>query len=112
MLEDTITIGRATYQFIFAGFIFFVLANSVLAAPQLRDKLVSASEPQAITVMSYNVQQLGYANWMANHFEKQRLELIPEAIQALSIRPDVLVLQEVFTEHSFTFLVKQMSEVG
>ena len=111
MLEDTITIGRATYQFIFAGFIFFVLANSVLAAPQLRDKLVSASEPQAITVMSYNVQQLGYANWMANHFEKQRLELIPEAIQALSIRPDVLVLQEVFTEHSFTFLVKQMSEV-
>ena len=61
--------------------------------------------------MTYNIQQLGYPNWLANHFEKQRLALIPETIEALSKRPDVLVLQEVFTEHSFKFLVDMLTEV-
>ncbi|MFT6407444.1 MAG: phospholipase C [Arenicella sp.] len=60
--------------------------------------------------MSYNIQQLGYSNWVGNHFEKQRLELIPETIKALAKRPDVLILQEVFTEYSFAFLVDKMSD--
>ena len=62
-----------------------------------------------ITVMTYNIQQLGYANWMANHFEKERLALIPETILSLEEKPDILIFQEVFTEYSFNFLVKELS---
>ncbi|MCZ6501340.1 MAG: sphingomyelin phosphodiesterase [Gammaproteobacteria bacterium] len=60
--------------------------------------------------MTYNIQQLGYANWIANHFEKERLMLIPETILALDEKPDILILQEVFTEYSFNFLVKKLSD--
>ena len=101
MSEVLIITLRVTYRAALAGFLVFILTTSVLAVPS----------PQAIIVMTYNIQQLGYPNWMANHFEKQRLELIPETITALSKRPDVLILQEVFTQHSFEFLVNMMSEI-
>ena len=111
MSEDLIVTRRATYLVVLAGFLIFILATSVLASPLLKQKSAASAAPQTITMMTYNIQQLGYPNWMANHFEKQRLELIPETIKALSKRPDVLILQEVFTEHSFKFLVNMMSEI-
>ncbi|MCH8258323.1 MAG: sphingomyelin phosphodiesterase [Proteobacteria bacterium] len=70
----------------------------------------STKQLNTITVMTYNIQQLGYANWMANHFEKERLALIPETILFLEEKPDILIFQEVFTEYSFTFLVKELSQ--
>ena len=99
MSELLIVTRRATCLIVFAGLFAFMFASSVQAAPV------------PITVMTYNIQQLGYPNWIANHFEKQRLELIPDTIMALPTRPDVLIFQEVFTEHSFTFLVNAMSAV-
>lgn len=68
-----------------------------------------AESKNTIAIMTYNIQQLGYANWMANHFEKERLALIPETILALEPAPDVLVLQEVFTENSFEFLTTELA---
>lgn len=73
------------------------------------EQVDSNQKKEPIIVMTYNIQQLGYADWMANHFEKQRLALIPAAILSLDQRPDILILQEVFTEHSFRFLVTALS---
>ena len=75
-----------------------------------QDYGASTKRLNTFTVMTYNIQQLGYANWMANHFEKERLALIPETILSLEERPDILILQEVFTEYSFNFLVKELSQ--
>ena len=111
MPELLIITRRATCLVVTAGLLSFMLVTRVLANPVLEQKSVRSAAPQAITIMTYNIQQLGYPNWMANHFEKQRLALIPEAILALPKRPDVLILQEVFTRHSFTFLVNKMSDV-
>lgn len=102
---------RAANQLVIGGLLIFILVTSVLATPLLNQKSATSTAPRPITVMTYNIQQLGYPNWMANHFEKQRLELIPETIEALSQRPDVLILQEVFTQHSFKFLVNRMSDI-
>jgi phospholipase C len=65
----------------------------------------STGKQERIVVMTYNIQQLGYSDWMANHFETQRLALIPRAILSHDQRPDILIMQEVFTEHSFEYLV-------
>ena len=111
MPEVPIVTRRATFLAVLAGLLSFIFANSVCAAPLLNQQTATSAETQAITVMTYNIQQLGYPNWMANHFEKQRLELIPETIKALSKVPDVLILQEVFTEHSFKFLLSMMSDI-
>lgn len=89
----------------------FVSANTVSADTVHKQGAATALAPQTVTMMTYNIQQLGYPNWLANHFEKPRLQLIPEAIKALSKRPDVLILQEVFTEHAFDFLVNKMTDV-
>ena len=93
------------------GFLAFVSANTVSADTVHKQGAATALAPQTVTMMTYNIQQLGYPNWLANHFEKPRLQLIPEAIKALSKRPDVLILQEVFTEHAFDFLVNKMTDV-
>ncbi|MFT4767613.1 MAG: phospholipase C [Glaciecola sp.] len=93
------------------GLLAFVLANGVVADTVLKHEAATTRAPQTMTMMTYNIQQLGYPNWLANHFEKPRLQLIPEAIKALSKRPDVLILQEVFTEHSFNFLTNKMADV-
>jgi phospholipase C len=89
----------------------YILATSVLAAPSLKQQATISAASQAITVMTYNIQQLGYPNWIADHFEKQRLELIPETIKTFAPRPDVLVLQEVFTQYSYDFLLSTLSEI-
>lgn len=102
---------QASYQAVFAVLVVVIFATIVLAAPLSNQQAGKSAGTQAITVMTYNIQQLGYANWMANHFEKQRLALIPEAIQALATQPDILILQEVFTEHSFKFLLREMSDI-
>jgi phospholipase C len=111
MSEDLIVTRRAVCLAALAASLICILATSVLAMPQPKQKAASSAATQTIRVMTYNIQQLGYPNWLANHFEKQRLELIPETILALTKRPDVLILQEVFTAHSFSFLVKKMSEI-
>ena len=67
------------------------------------------SDVNTFTVMTYNIQQLGYPNWIANHFEKERLLLIPKTILASKEKPDILIFQEVFTEFSYNFLVKNLS---
>ena len=79
--------------------------------PELKGQATRSPASQAITVMTYNIQQLGYPNWIADHFEKQRLALIPETIETFAPRPDVLVLQEVFTQHAYDFLLSTLSEV-
>jgi phospholipase C len=63
-----------------------------------------------LTILSYNIQQLGYPNWAGDHFEQQRLEMIPATLLALEKRPNVLIFQEVFTPASFEFLVDALSE--
>ena len=100
-----------TYLLVLTSFVVFMAATSSLATPLLKQQAVTSAAPQTITVMTYNIQQLGFPNWISDHFEKQRLELIPETIKTLSKRPDVLILQEVFTEHSFKFLVDMMSDI-
>ena len=99
-----------TKQALLAALLAVIFAASVLATPTLKQAAATAKGAQAITLMSYNIQQLGLPNWIANHFEEHRLELIPETIKALSKRPDVLILQEVFTQYSFDFLVTRLSE--
>ncbi|MFT6006626.1 MAG: phospholipase C [Pseudoalteromonas tetraodonis] len=111
MSEDPIVTRRPIYLLAFAGLLTFILATNVLAVLVPKQKVATSGAPQAVILMTYNIQQLGYSNWMANHFEKQRLELIPETILALTKRPDVLILQEVFTQHAFNLLIKRMSEI-
>ena len=113
MPKDPIVTRRSIFLAALAGLLIFISASSVSASPLPEQKAAASTSaaPQAVILMTYNIQQLGYANWMANHFEKQRLGLIPETILALSTRPDVLIFQEVFTAHSFEFLVNEMSEI-
>lgn len=112
MAEALLVIRRISSAVVFTVFFVLVFAPAPALPSPVPELTGSAlDDAQKITMMTYNIQQLGYANWMANHFEKQRLALIPEAIEALSNRPDVLIMQEVFTEHSFTFLVNKMSEM-
>ena len=111
MIEVHIVTRRATKIVVLVCAIISVLASYVLATPLPKPQATTPAAPQKVTVLTYNIQQLGYPNWLANHFEKQRLALIPDTILALSNRPDVLVLQEVFTEHSFKFLVNTLSEI-
>jgi phospholipase C len=63
-----------------------------------------------MTILSYNIQQLGYPNWAGNHFEKERLEMIPQTLLSLEKRPGVLIFQEAFTPEAFDFLVNELSE--
>lgn len=79
--------------------------NALVTDPQ-KDSV----KTKRITILSYNIQQLGYPNWAGNHFEKQRLEMIPHTLLALENRPGVLIFQEVFTPESFDFLVNELSE--
>lgn len=98
----------------------YVLASEAVASDELEQQtLGSQSEAKSIealvgqadeisngefVVMSYNIQQLGYPDWFGSHFEQSRLELIPDAIRALPLRPDVLVFQEAFTDASADYL--------
>lgn len=110
MSEDLIITSRVTYLSSLTCLIIFILAPRLFAAPLINNQVTAAVTPKPITMMSYNIQQLGYPNWAGNHFEEQRLELIPSTLKALSKQPDVLILQEVFTEHAFEVLVSQMSQ--
>lgn len=110
MSEQLILIRWAVGLRALAVLVGIALASSVFAAP-LKQQSVTTVAPHAITVMTYNIQQLGAPNLLTNHFEKQRLELIPSTIKTFSIRPDVLILQEVFTQHSFDFLLSTMSDI-
>lgn len=106
---------RRTFPIVLATFIILIAASCARATPELKGQATrsaaSSAVSQAITVMTYNIQQLGYPNWIADHFEKQRLALIPETIETFAPRPDVLVLQEVFTQHAYDFLLSTLSEV-
>lgn len=102
---------RPTYLVVLTAFALLILATIARATPALQAQTTIPAASQAITLMTYNIQQLGYPNWIADHFEKQRLELIPESIRTLAVRPDVLVLQEVFTQHSYDFLLSTLSEI-
>lgn len=89
--------------------------NSFAEASTAPDRLVEpapviadAQKKKRIVVMTYNVQQLGYPNWITNHFEQERLDLIPQSILGIDERPDILILEEVFTEHAFDFLVTSL----
>ncbi|MFT7138320.1 MAG: phospholipase C [Candidatus Azotimanducaceae bacterium] len=107
---------------IFIAMSIFALSGDLLAstAGDLTDSgslTALATDPhkdsvntKQITVLSYNIQQLGYPNWAGNHFEKQRLEMIPQTLLALEKRPDVLIFQEVFTPEAFDYLVNGLSE--
>jgi phospholipase C len=101
-------------MYTFIAIFLFSLSSSLLASTtadlSLRDPLKDSVKTQPITILSYNIQQLGYPNWMGNHFEKQRLDMIPETLLALEKRPEVLVFQEVFTLEAFHFLVNALSE--
>lgn len=111
-MSAVIDVTRLTaWQGLLTGLFAFVLANAVSADTVPKQDAATIRASLTMTLMTYNIQQLGYPNWLANHFEKPRLQLIPQAIQALSKRPDVLILQEVFTEHSFDFLVDKMADV-
>ena len=103
-------IHRRTFPIVLATFI-IISASCARATPELKGQATRSAVSQAITVMTYNIQQLGYPNWIADHFEKQRLALIPETIETFAPRPDVLVLQEVFTQHAYDFLLSTLSEV-
>jgi phospholipase C len=84
-----------------------LLCTALLCHPLLS---AQATKPSlTVTVMTYNIQQLGYPSWLASHFEKERLTLIPQTLLALAEHPDVVVFQEVFTEHAFGFLVQELS---
>ena len=111
---------------IFIAMYIFALSSDLVAStsgqqsdvPSIRDSLTAlVTEPRKdsvktkrFTILSYNIQQLGYPNWAGNHFEKQRLEMIPQTLLALEKRPGVLIFQEVFTPESFDFLVNELSE--
>jgi phospholipase C len=61
-------------------------------------------DASSLKVMSYNIQQLGFPEWLGNFFEKRRLEKIPETILSMSEQPDVIVFQEAFTETAYRYL--------
>jgi phospholipase C len=86
------------------------LADSVSMTALVPDPQKAGVKTKRITILSYNIQQLGYPNWAGNHFEKQRLEMIPHALLALKKRPGVLIFQEVFTPEAFDFLVNALAE--
>jgi phospholipase C len=99
---------------IFVAISIIALSASALASTT-DEQPVSATvtdglKTKRLTVLSYNIQQLGYPNWAGNHFEKERLELIPQTLLALEKRPSVLIFQEAFTTHAFDFLVSELSE--
>jgi phospholipase C len=109
-------------QAIFIAMSIFTLSSGLFASTtyDLSDRgflAVLVTDPQKdsvktkrITILSYNIQQLGYPNWAGNHFEKQRLEMIPQALLSLEKRPGVLIFQEVFTPEAFDYLVSGLSE--
>ena len=96
---------------IFAAIFILALSSSLLASTTAELPLKDGAKTQPITILSYNIQQLGYPNWAGNHFEKARLEMIPETLRSLKKRPDVVIFQEVFTPDAFLFLVNEMSEL-
>jgi len=107
---------------IFIAMSIFALSSDLFASTtddlSDRDSLTAlVTDPQKdsektkrIAILSYNIQQLGYPNWAGNHFEKQRLEMIPQTLLALEKHPGVLIFQEVFTPEAFDFLVNGLSE--
>lgn len=86
------------------------LSDRVFLTSQVTDPQKDSVKTKRITILSYNIQQLGYPNWAGNHFEKQRLEMIPQAILSLEKRPGVIIFQEVFTPEAFDYLVNELSE--
>ena len=99
---------------IFIAVSIFALSASLLASTTdempVGDTATEGLNTKRVTILSYNIQQLGYPNWAGNHFEKERLELIPQTLLALEKRPSVLIFQEAFTTHAFDFLVSELSE--
>ena len=99
---------------IFIAISIFALSANLLASTTdelpVRDTVTERVKTKRVTILSYNIQQLGYPNWAGNHFEKERLELIPQTLLALEKRPSVLIFQEAFTTHAFDFLVSELSE--
>jgi phospholipase C len=64
----------------------------------------------SLNVMSYNIQQMGFPGWFDNHFEKKRLEKLPERILEMENFPDVIIFQEVFLPSAHAYIKKSLSK--
>jgi phospholipase C len=113
MSKSQFTLHQIGIKSLFIALSIFGLSSSALAATT--DDLAPLDPPEdggktkRMTILSYNIQQLGYPNWAGDHFEKERLEMIPQALLSLDKQPEVLIFQEVFTLKAFDFLVKKLS---
>jgi phospholipase C len=110
MLKPLLSFLKKRFLTIPIAIFLFALSDHLLASTIIDKTLNDGLRTQRITILSYNIQQLGYPNWAGNHFEKERLELIPKTLQSLKKRPEVIIFQEVFTTDALDFLVKEMSE--
>jgi phospholipase C len=84
--------------------------RKVEGTEKLSTKSGLPARQNTITVLTYNIQQLGYANWMANHFERERLALIPTTLMSLKEHPDILVFQEVFTDYAYELVINKLAD--
>ncbi len=82
---------------------------SILICYALFDQL--HAEPLTFTLMSYNIQQMGYPSGLTLHFEKERLQKLPERILEMSELPDVIVFQEAFLPTARSFLLAKLVNV-
>lgn len=114
MSKSQFTLQQIGLGCIFIAISIFGLSSSALAATS--DELApldpqgDGGKTRGITILSYNIQQLGYPNWAGDHFEKERLEMIPQTLLSLDKQPGVLIFQEAFTLEAFDFLVKKLSD--
>lgn len=68
------------------------------------------AESVSLSLMSYNIQQMGYPAAITLHFEKERLAKLPERILEMPELPDVIVFQEAFLPSAWRFLVAELGE--
>ena len=101
------------FVFLFSTQVFST--QNIISSSSLETLLISENvqkrDDTSFKVMSYNIQQLGFPEWLGNFFEKRRLEKIPETILSMPETPDVIVFQEVFTESSYRYLREQLLPV-
>jgi len=97
------SVFNSTVKYIFLCGLLAFTGQSAFATTDL-ETASDLRHGSSLKVMSYNIQQLGFPEWLGNFFEKRRLEKIPETILSMPEQPDVIVFQEVFTDTAYQYL--------
>lgn len=88
-----------------AGLSLFIIDRGFAEEPQS-----NVAHNVSLKVMSYNIQQMGYPSYITHHFEKQRLQALPEAIRQMDHVPDVIVFQEAFLPSVHQYISEQLAD--